>query len=260
MGRNRSPVSFILPMLFLGLVITLFLRRTPDAPTEDVGDSLRTVAKCVEGDLAFCEEEISSSSASPTAVLDADEACRNVGYLCAELEESESHTIRRWPDATTQLRVHVPLPQGVRPERARELQSAVIRGIQYWQRRPFPLVIDSRTNSSQKADITISFSSGLGGLQLGESRTEVNRADGTIHAASLALMTRSPANQSLELSPQQVLLTAAHEMGHALGLMHSDSPRDVMYPTNTARSLSARDFRTLAALYRIPNGAEIRRH
>ena len=68
---------------------------------------------------------------------------------------------------------------------------------------------------------------------------------------------RSPGNPNFQLAPQQVLLTAAHEMGHALGLPHSDSGRDVMYPTNTARSLSTRDFRTVNALYRLPNGAEI---
>lgn len=246
-------------MLFLGLIITILRSHTSDTPTEGLDEALRAAALCEEGDPAFCEEEI--STAATTVVLDAEEACRDVGYLCADFEENGSHaiTIRRWPDATTQLRVHVPLPQGLRPERARDLQRAVIRGVQYWQRRPFPLVIDSRTDSPQKADITISFRSDLGGLQLGESQTQVNRADGTIRAASLALTTRNPADRSFELSPQQVLLTAAHEMGHALGLLHSDSPRDVMYPTNTARSLSARDFRTLAALYRMPNGAEIRR-
>jgi len=41
-------------------------------------------------------------------------------------------------------------------------------------------------------------------------------------------------------------------------LPHSDSERDVMFPTNTAHSLSNRDFRTLDALYRLPNGAEIK--
>jgi len=30
-----------------------------------------------------------------------------------------------------------------------------------------------------------------------------------------------------------------------------------MYPTNTARNLSNRDFRTVDALYRLPNGAKI---
>ncbi len=71
---------------------------------------------------------------------------------------------------------------------------------------------------------------------------------------------RSATGRRYELAPQQVLLTAAHEMGHALGLPHIDSERDVMYPTNTARSLSNRDFRTLDALYRLPNGAEIEKN
>jgi predicted Zn-dependent protease len=53
------------------------------------------------------------------------------------------------------------------------------------------------------------------------------------------------------------MLTAAHAMGHALGLPHSDSERDVMYPRNTARNLSTRDFGTVDALYRLPNGAKI---
>jgi predicted Zn-dependent protease len=67
---------------------------------------------------------------------------------------------------------------------------------------------------------------------------------------------RSPGNANFELAPQQVMLTAAHEMGHPLGLPHSDSEGDVMYQTNTARNLSTRDFGTVDALYRLPNGAE----
>ena len=57
--------------------------------------------------------------------------------------------------------------------------------------------------------------------------------------------------------PAQVRLTAAHEMGHALGLPHSDSQRDVMYPTTTATSMSARDYRTIEVLYATPDGTVI---
>ena len=150
---------------------------------------------------------------------------------------------------------------GVAPERARELQSAAVRGIQYWQRNPFELVIDTHPTPSGTPDIEISWGEGLSGSQLGFTRVRwtVERGEAKFEVLGLALAVHSPANPRYEIPPEQVLLTAAHEMGHALGLPHSDSERDVMFPTNTARNLSTRDFRTLEALYRLPNGAVIRR-
>jgi predicted Zn-dependent protease len=76
--------------------------------------------------------------------------------------------------------------------------------------------------------------------------------------AELALATHHPVDTLVELTPDQVELVASHEMGHALGLPHSDDPRDIMFPENTALRLSTEDFRTLQALYALPNGAVIR--
>ncbi len=59
------------------------------------------------------------------------------------------------------------------------------------------------------------------------------------------------------LDPRDVRLTAAHEMGHALGLGHSANPHDLMYPANTATTLTARDYRAIEALYDFEDGTVI---
>ena len=61
------------------------------------------------------------------------------------------------------------------------------------------------------------------------------------------------------LNEHERAVTAYHEMGHALGLPHSDNERDLMYPENTAWRPTARDYRTMEAVYRVANGALIRR-
>jgi len=105
-------------------------------------------------------------------VLQVAETCRDVGYLCVGLEPTGSQRLYRWSDTTGRLRIRIPLPSDETPSRARELQSAAVRGLQYWNQKPFELIIDSRSTSSQPADITILWGSGLSGSQLGITRIQ----------------------------------------------------------------------------------------
>ena len=82
---------------------------------------------------------------------------------------------------------------------------------------------------------------------------------GRADVMSIELVSQDPYRPGRTADPRQVRLTAAHEMGHALGLQHSNARRDVMYPTNTATSLSAQDYRTIEVLYQLEDGTRIRR-
>jgi predicted Zn-dependent protease len=136
---------------------------------------------------------------------------------------------------------------------ALRLQRAAAAGIRLWNGQPFDVVVDQRGN--REAHFRVQWIPNLGGAQIGIARTQWSAGEG-LTVRSIALVTQSP-DRGLPIASSQVRLTAAHEMGHALGLPHSDQDRDVMYPLNTASALTARDYRTLEALYALEDGTEI---
>ena len=198
------------------------------------------------------EEAIRSDHAAP--ILGAEEACRDAGYLCAELDQTDRIRIQRWKNFTGTLVVHVPRPDFEDRGDALELQRAAALGLRAWNNQPFPILVDMR--GDRNPHFSVRWTRSLGGTQIGAARTQWSRATGTT-VVSIELTTRRPYSPSQVADTRQVRLTAAHEMGHALGLPHSDSQRDVMYPTNTATAVSAQDRRTMEVLYRLEDGTEI---
>ena len=195
-------------------------------------------------------------------VLDRNEVCNGAGFLCAEVAEAQELRLLRWPSDTRGLRVYVPLPSGLPPSRAQALQRAAVRGIRAWQGHPFPLSVTARTDARDGEDqeVSVEWRRTVADGRLGLTRVAWTGAAvrGEFRVVEFALATHHPRDTSLELTPDQVELVASHEMGHALGLPHSDDPRDIMFPENTAPRLSIEDFRTLQALYSLPSGAVIR--
>ncbi len=205
-----------------------------------------------------CTTAVDEAPPLPGSVrLTPAEACTNTGYLCSELAYADSLRLLRWPSDQGTLVVHVPPPAHERRDMARRLQRAAARGILAWSGYPFPIrVVERASARSENPDVVIRWSLALEDGRLGQARVAWRgRASGVeFEVTDFALVTKHPFRQR-PLSEQEVELTAAHEMGHALGLPHSDAPRDVMYPENTASHLSARDFRTMEAVYRLANGA-----
>ncbi len=188
----------------------------------------------------------------------AAEVCPRSAYLCHGFRERGVTRVMRWPDDVDEIEVRVPRPAHVDGANAGRLQSAAIRGIMAWQNSPFPIRI-SRSERPGSEDFTVTWGLSAVGTELGRTATEWEQRGevSTMRVVELVLATHTPGAAPRPLDARIVELTAAHEMGHALGLPHSDDEGDLMYPTNTAARLSTRDYRAMTALYALENGAEL---
>ncbi len=192
--------------------------------------------------------------ASGGPIVHARDVCPGTGYLCAGLARDGHVLIHHWTDFSGTIVVHVPLPTGESTTDARSLRRAAEAGLRAWNGQPFPVLVDE--GGTRPANFSVTWVRSLGGKRIGLAHTQWSNVRG-LRAISIQLVTRDPLDPTRVLDPRQVQLAAAHEMGHALGLSHSDSERDVMYPSNTATALSAQDYRTMEALYALKDGTEI---
>lgn len=249
--QRRRPLTALAGVLVVAGLYGVLRSRAPresDAPCEST-DGIG--CDPAGGASPFAEPLL---EATPPPVLTAVRACRNVGYLCAELEHSDRIRVHRWKDFSGPMVVYVPRPDFEEPGIATRLQQAAVVGLRAWNGQPFEILTDLQGDHDPL--FAVRWTRALGGNRIGVAHVQWSSETG-LSVLSIELTTRNPFAPDQPVDPKQVRLTAAHEMGHALGLPHSDSPRDVMYPTNTATALTAQDYRTMESLYRMEDGTEI---
>jgi hypothetical protein len=172
-------------------------------------------------------------------------------YIPAMLAEGDS-TLKRWPDRSVQgVDVYLgaaPPVQGYTAEKREQARQAFVR----WERVAAIPVRFEFVNDSAMADVRVRWVERFPIRRAGQADITWNRG-GWIVRGTLTLATRTWDGRPL--SDQAVYTVALHEIGHLLGLGHSDDPHDVMYPSTEVHDITARDRHTARLLYSVPPGS-----
>jgi hypothetical protein len=170
-------------------------------------------------------------------------------YIPAMLVESDS-LLRRWRESEQPLRVRI-LPgrvPGYRDDLGAASRSAFVR----WEQVGGIPVHFEFVNDSASADVIVRWIDRFAMRRAGQADIRWN-SNGWIASATLTLATHT--SDGLLLDVDAVYTVALHEIGHLLGLGHSDDPDDVMYPTTSVHDITSRDRNTARLLYSVPPGS-----
>ncbi len=159
--------------------------------------------------------------------------------------DANEDALPRWhvePASDRTLWIHMAPPPENRPSFWVEIE----RAIDAWNDVP-GLPLDFRSTANPRAaDVRFRWTRRFSANQAG---TTDWKTDGEGWLASAVVTLAVEHADGTPMSDEFLLLVALHELGHVVGLPHSENPADVMHPGNRSRRLSERDVRSAQRLY-----------